>query len=246
MVAEQDGELVGFAATLTRSDLVYLAELFVRPDRQSSGIGRALLTQLMPDDGRVHWTSASTDHRGLSLYTRHGMRPRWPQLWLFGRSTRMKPIPETGLGISLAASGDPELAAWDREFSGRDRAIDIQHWHEASGAIPLWITASGERIGYAYVHPSSPDALWNADAITIGPIGIHASRDVVGAVLTVIRWAMTMHHPLKMRILVPGPNLALPSLLDLGFHITYVEIYCSTRDEPIYDPAHYVCAGAWM
>lgn len=248
LVAEQDGELVGFASTLTRSDKVNLAELFVKPDNQSSGVGRALLKEVMPEDGRVHWTSASIDHRGLSLYTRHGMRPRWPQFWLFGRADQLGIFGGTGdYHVFTAEANDPILHNWDADLSGRERAEDRRHWLETGGAIPLWINKEGQRVGYAYVHPRSPDALWNADAMTIGPIGVHASQDVVGAVLVVIRWARSKYEPKKkIRMLVPGPNLALPSLLSLGFHITYVETYCSNSDQPIYDPTRYVCAGAWM
>lgn len=247
VVAEDQGELVGFASTLTRSDLVYLAELFVRPDRQSAGVGRGLLSQVMPPDGRYHWTSASTDHRGLSLYTRHGMRPLWPQFWLFARTDRLGLWGgANAMSVYKANPGDPVLDSWDTDLSGRDRTQDRQHWIETSGATPLWITKSGERAGYAYVHPTSPDALWNQDAMTIGPIGVHAANDVVGAVTAVLRWARSQFLTKKIRMLVPGPNLALPNLLSLGFHITYVETYCSTSDHPIYDPTRYVCAGQWM
>src|SRR3954447_9922942 len=49
MVAEVDGAIVAFGATLTRSDVVYLADLFVHPSHQGRGIGRALLHALLDD-----------------------------------------------------------------------------------------------------------------------------------------------------------------------------------------------------
>jgi len=247
MVAEQEGELVGFASTLTRSDLVYLAEMFVNPEHQSSGIGRALLREVMPPDGRVHWTSASTDHRALSLYARHGMQPLWPQFWLFARTDRLGLWGgANAISVYKAVAEDPILDSWDTDLSGRERVIDRQHWLETSDAIPLWITNEGRRVGYAYAHRRSPGALWNSDAMTIGPIGVHAAADVVGAVTAVIRWARLQNGANKLRMLVPGPNLALPQLLSIGFRITYVETYCSTSDRPVYDPTRYVCAGQWM
>src|SRR5579863_3936364 len=54
VVAERDGGIVGFAAAVTRAGAAgdvsysYLTDLFVRPDRQSSHVGRALLDRVMP------------------------------------------------------------------------------------------------------------------------------------------------------------------------------------------------------
>src|SRR4051794_36144052 len=47
---EVDGSgVVAFGATLTRSGITYLADLFVRPSHQGRGVGRAMLHSLLDD-----------------------------------------------------------------------------------------------------------------------------------------------------------------------------------------------------
>src|SRR5688572_11975808 len=78
LLAERDGVALGFAGTITRDEIVFLSDCFVRADAQSSGVGRGLLHQLLPRDGRTYCTISSNDPRAQALYVRAGMRPHWP------------------------------------------------------------------------------------------------------------------------------------------------------------------------
>jgi GNAT superfamily N-acetyltransferase len=82
-VAIERGDVVGFAGVLRRGDLVHLNDLFVRPGRLGEGIGRRLLEASFPVEG-LRTTTASKDERALPLYTRFGMRPIAPLLYLVG------------------------------------------------------------------------------------------------------------------------------------------------------------------
>jgi len=46
LLAERDRAAIGFAATITRSEITFLSDCFVRADAQSSGVGRRLLDRL--------------------------------------------------------------------------------------------------------------------------------------------------------------------------------------------------------
>jgi len=62
-VAVEGGEVVGFGATIDTGRSVHLADLFVRPDVQSGGIGRELLRAVLPTNAVVTCTLASSDSR---------------------------------------------------------------------------------------------------------------------------------------------------------------------------------------
>src|SRR5215211_1241474 len=63
LLAERDGAVLGFAATITRDTITFLSDCFVRADAQSSGVGRRLLQRLLAGDGRTYCTVSSNDPR---------------------------------------------------------------------------------------------------------------------------------------------------------------------------------------
>ncbi|MEV7802912.1 GNAT family N-acetyltransferase [Microbispora sp. NPDC088329] len=83
LVGEVKGRVVGFGGTLRRGTLTHLDDLFVVPEHQSSGMGRMILAQLLPQ-GSPKITCATDDECALGLYVRNGMRPRCPLLHLEG------------------------------------------------------------------------------------------------------------------------------------------------------------------
>ena len=90
-VAEAEGELLGYALALLipfTYDLqptTRLKELYVRPTRRSSGLGRQLLVELAhwargQGAGRLHWDVLAGNARAESFYQRLGGRP--VQKWI--------------------------------------------------------------------------------------------------------------------------------------------------------------------
>lgn len=243
--AERGGRIVGFACTLTRGEITYLAELFVRPECHAAGVGQALLSRILPRGGQTLCTSASTDFRALALYTRAGMQPRWPNVWLMLRPRGARTPPEIGIEAVQADPADPDLDRWDRDFCGRERRQDRDFWLQTLDAVPLWLERAGERVGYGVVQMRSPGVLRRPEAPTLGPIGARRAEDSAGCVVAVARWALEQRPESDLRMFLPGPHPALPVLLDAGWRITYVETFCCSA-EPFFDPTRYVYAGGWI
>ena len=78
-----DGAIAGFCGIVDDGGVVHLSDLFVDPDALGRGTGKALLAAAFPRDG-VRTTFSSGDPRALPLYTRTGLRPLAPMLYLKG------------------------------------------------------------------------------------------------------------------------------------------------------------------
>lgn len=82
-LAEADGKAVGFASyfftfsTFLACPGIWLDDLYVDADQRSQGVGRALLLFLArlaqsKGCGRIEWTAASSNERGLAFHRKHG------------------------------------------------------------------------------------------------------------------------------------------------------------------------------
>ena len=82
-LAEVGGRVVGFASyfftfsTFLARPGIWLDGLYVDVDQRSQGVGRALMLFLArlarsKGCGRIEWTAASSNERGLEFYRRHG------------------------------------------------------------------------------------------------------------------------------------------------------------------------------
>src|SRR5262245_47399314 len=98
-VADDDGEMVGFAWSWVCADLCFLAQLFISPERQGSGIGNELIKRTWgPAQAKGATNKAlitftfNTVSQG--LYLRHGMFPRFPIYFFSVTSDRLKERPE--------------------------------------------------------------------------------------------------------------------------------------------------------
>jgi GNAT superfamily N-acetyltransferase len=237
MVAERDGEALGFASSIRRGDVTYLAELFIHPERQSWGIGQALLRAVLPEEG-ICCTLASRDFRALALYTRAGMQPQWPHIWLRAASDEIGEMAVGGVEVVEAGTEAAEVEDWDAEISGRRRPEDVAYWLRAGQAVPVWFRRGSETLGYAYIQMRSPFSLWMPEASFIGPLGVRAAQDAAACVAAAVRWVAPRTS--DVRLAVPGPHPALPSLLDAGLQIVYVETFCSSAASPIFDSRRYL------
>lgn len=239
LVAEREGQIVGYAGLVTRGNVAFLTDLFVHPGIQSEGVGQTLLQHLLPRDGHILATAASTDLRAPALYIRAGMRPQWPIFWLLGDSSDIDGLAPEGITAREADVDDPDLLAWDAALCGRPRAGDLACLVRAFDARPLWFECGGRRIGYGYVQQGSPEALWNQHAFTLGPIGAYTQTDASACVLAAADWARTRGERLRMAI--PGPHPALPELLRAGLRIAEIETFLSSA--PFVDGARYLPSG---
>jgi ribosomal protein S18 acetylase RimI-like enzyme len=77
-IAEEDGEPVGFAAAVRRTDrLAELTELYVRPQARRAGVGTALAREVLDAAGAeyVHVAVGVDNDAGRAFYNRLGFQP---------------------------------------------------------------------------------------------------------------------------------------------------------------------------
>jgi ribosomal protein S18 acetylase RimI-like enzyme len=239
LVAESGGRIVGYAGLVDRGGFAYLTDLFVDPASQSLSIGRQLLEQILPTDSRTTCTLATTDYRAISLYTRAGMAPRWPNLLLEVSVGRLREISLPRIEMFSADPFDPALHRWDHAASGRDRPVDLSFMVHAEQGQPFWFGKGGEIIGYGIIRFNAIRP-WRPDTITIGPIGAATAVNARESVLAAVHWARSRGAIIE--IAVPGPHPVLGTLLAAGFTITYVETYCASA-ATLVNPARYVGSG---
>lgn len=88
LVAELDGEIVGFAhhrrmsSPYVGSTGIFLDDLYTDPETRGRGVGRALirrLTEMAEAEGRtfVQWMTATDNHRAQALYETVATRTDW-------------------------------------------------------------------------------------------------------------------------------------------------------------------------
>ncbi len=134
MATTDDGQPVGFGGIVERSGVTRLADLFVDPEHQGRGVGKALLHEML-DGKTVMTTSASSDARALPLYARAGMQPLWPYHFVSGDPRRVT----APTAVTVEPSTRVEVIEIDRAATGFDRATDHEYYEVGCRAQPLGI-----------------------------------------------------------------------------------------------------------
>jgi GNAT superfamily N-acetyltransferase len=160
-VAEDDGQVIGYARSILRDGVLELTEFFVLPGQQGAGVGRELLARAMPNAGgpRQRIIIATTDTRAQTRYLKLGVLPRFP-IYNFSRQPEAVPV-ETDLHFEPTAANEATLAVLreiDRAVLGHTRDED-HRWlmGERRGFV---YRRNGEPVGYGYeAHRCGPFAL---------------------------------------------------------------------------------------
>jgi GNAT superfamily N-acetyltransferase len=224
--SSSNGErILGFGSAIERGSIWYLSMLFIRPDAQGQGLGRAILERLLP--GPDHHGSLATAVDSLqpvstALYGRYGIGARMPILDLRGEIRRPEAFPVLPSGIvsipfdQIAAgppggSGHRELAqtvnALDRELLGAEHPDDHRFLRTEQRQGFLYRGPDGAPLGYGY-------------AGEIGRIGPIAVRDasLLEAVVGHLVGAVPARGARAIWALGGAPRLA-PTLLAAGLRI---------------------------
>ena len=142
-VAEQDGQVIGFARAVCHDGMRELTEFFVKPGVQSVGVGRHLFEQVFPREGaRRRTIIATTDLRAQARYLKAGVYPRFPIMYF-----EKEPEPVT----ILADLGFQRMTPAD--FAILD-AIDEQILEFHRRADHVWLNA--DRQGWLYMRDGAP------------------------------------------------------------------------------------------
>jgi GNAT superfamily N-acetyltransferase len=156
-VAEQGGEVVGCGLAILREGVWGLSLLVVRPDAQSTGLGRELLARAWAygDGARGRIILASRDPRALRSYSRLGLDFH-PAVAARGRPRRVTMPPEVRAGTIADL---PLTADVDRVVRGAAHRDDIVALLDAGGDMLVL----PER-GYAVVREGAVRLLAARDA----------------------------------------------------------------------------------
>jgi GNAT superfamily N-acetyltransferase len=149
-VAEEAGEIVGFARSTLHDGLLELVDFFVLPGNQSTGVGRELLARAFPREGKHRRAIiASSDIRALSRYLKAGVYPRFPIYYIFREP---RPVGfELPLEIRPVAATPETLAAIrevDRAILGFER--DEDHEFLLNDRQAYLFYRNGRIAGYGY------------------------------------------------------------------------------------------------
>lgn len=150
-VADDGGEIVGFARSVLRDGVRQLTELFVHPDRQSQGMGRRLLEAAFPvtgADNRV--IISSPDVRAVTRYLKSGVKIRF-SIYDWARAPEVVPF-ETDLSIQPfepSAGNLLILNTIDRTILGYTREVD--HLWLGQNRHGHFYRRDGNVVGYSYV-----------------------------------------------------------------------------------------------
>ena len=208
-IDEADGSIVGYSRSIERGGMFELAELFVRPDHQSAGLGGRLIDKAFPvGRGDVRVIVATTDVRALARYYRAGTVVRFPIASMTGAPQQQPTGAEAGDLQSIPTTLDniADLAAIEEAVVGYPRRADypwlIEH---REGHL---FRRDGRAVGFAFVSRDGSGPIAALEAADQVPILLHAEGRA---------------HALGMdefSVEVPMPNeVAMRHLLGRGFRI---------------------------
>lgn len=228
-IAEEDGEIVGSAFSWVCGDLWFLAELFIVPRMQGSGIGRELLRRSLR-----HADQSGAKTRALitftfntvsqGLYVRHGMLPRLP-VYMFKVDRKALPNAGSGAGVEFRRANASEshlatFAALDRSALGVSRAKHHAYLLNDSAMRGFLLYEDGDCIGYAYV----------ASTGHIGPLAVRTRDAIAPAFSTALRIAAEGDSDQISAFLPGNCDAALRVAANHRMRITFPMVLVSDRE----------------
>jgi GNAT superfamily N-acetyltransferase len=236
--------IVAFAAALKRERLWFLSMLFVLPELQGAGLGRALLARVGPRDGEASFRSTATDSAqpiSNALYASVGMVPRIPLLNLIGLPERPEafgalpsgivPIAFSELAGGPGSDGHRRLAddvdALDREALGVAHPADHRWLRQEGRTGWLYRGPDGSAVGYGYA----------SEAGRIGPVAVR-DEALLGPVLGHLTSAITPRGAFALWLPGTADRAVVPAL-QAGFRLDQFPVLLCW-DRPFGDLSRYL------
>ena len=227
-IAEGDGEMVGFAWSWFCADLWFLAQLFISPKRQGSGIGNELIKRTWEpakDKGATNKALITFTFNTVSqgLYLQHEMFPRFPIYFFSVASDHLKArsvspqfrhtkLEETSLDLKHLASIDAQALGVSREKHHRYLIND-------PSTEGILLHQGNVCVGYAYIAEGH-----------IGPMAVADSNHMATAFWTALAIAADSGTP-QVTAFVSGPSeAALKAAVEADMRITLPMVLMSSRD----------------
>jgi GNAT superfamily N-acetyltransferase len=219
-VAEDDGDILGFAWSWVCGDVWFLAQLFVDPARQGGGIGNELLKRTLE-----HARKSKAVHKALitftfnrvsqGLYMRHGLFPKMP-IYFFSAARKrvMETLPKSPLrsiAIDDTAATMERLVEIDSRAIGTSREKHHRYLLSDPTTAGFLLYAGSDCVGYGYIGSNGhigPLAVMRADIL----------RDAFTAALTLAADRSSE----KISAFLPGRcDSALSLAVNHGMRITF-------------------------
>lgn len=227
-VAEDAGEMVGFAWSWVCGDLWFLAQLFVPPDRQGGGIGNELIERTWEparEKGAANKALITFTFNTVSqgLYLRHGMYPRFP-IYDFSVASehligRLQGPQLRSAAMENTASDLVRLAQIDIQALGVSRKKHHAYLKGDNATKGVMLYDGSSCIGYAYI----------ADG-RIGPLAV-AQPDLMAAAFRTALALAAQSGASHVSAFLPGAcDAALRIAVEYGMRITLPMVLMSTRD----------------
>jgi ribosomal protein S18 acetylase RimI-like enzyme len=228
-VAEDAGEILGFAWSWVCGDLWFLAQLFVSPGQQGRGIGQELMKRTLDHarkSGAANKALITFTFNTVSqgLYIRHGLFPRFP-IYNFGVARerlmgRLGGAQLRSVPLEETASHLHSLAEIDARTLGVSREKHHKYLINDSATRGVLLYAGSDCVGYAYV---------NSDG-HIGPLAVAQAEDLGAAFTTALALAAESGS-LQVSAFLPGIcDSALSLAIEHGMRITLPMVLMTTRD----------------
>ena len=149
-VAEQDGQIIGYARSIEHDGLMDLTEFFVLPDQQSGGVGRELLARAFPEsDARYRVIVATMDERALFRYLSAGVYARFPIKYFYRTAEKVEVKTDLKIEPMQVDLHLQDLDRIDKMIIGHSRG-DIHRW-VATTRSGFVYKRNGKVVGYGYV-----------------------------------------------------------------------------------------------
>src|SRR5262245_36831733 len=227
-VAEDEGRIVGFAFSWVCDDLWFLAQLFVSPDQQGTGIGNELLNRTLQQaetrgsTNRVLITFAF-NRVSQGLYIRHGLFPRVPLYFVSASREALRGHLE---GAQLRCEPIEKRAARLRnliEINAQVLGISREKHHgflvDEDGTRGVAFYDGDNCVGYAYISSGGH----------IGPLAV-VQQEAMGAAFRTALSIAADGGASNVSAFLPGTSeVALALAMEWGMRVTFPMMLMSAR-----------------
>lgn len=226
-VAEDAGQMLGFAFSWMCGDLWFLAQLFISPDRQSQGIGDALISRTLEQAQKHNARTRALitfafNRASQSLYIRHGIFPQAP-VYFFAASCdalRLTAARLRSAPLSASAAHLRDLDAIDAVALGVSREKHHRYLlADAATSGLLFYADDGDCAGYAYVANGH-----------VGPLAVMKQDAVAPALAAALAFGAEAGAA-RVSAFIPGPcHGALSLAIESRMRMTFPMLLMADRD----------------